>query len=265
LSAFSQGKVAELAQIPVQPSRGSRQSSKPFLNDQPALLLALHRAENAYHETMHQTRILDHYTKLKSVFEEQKRFLLDYSRVLHAWKSMSDLARKDLAATADWFLAFEELGDNELLLASRSQKSPEDLIAQFDRIVAAIQRALHDNACETEYVIPSSKKKDLLNGKSLAPLREFTYQLKLHWDETMQKSKGQEFHKQFAFSIAHGIVFAAIQPLTKDYNKDEVLRIIRSLQKANYDPNEFRDRVPGGLITMLKMFRPQLVFGVARD
>lgn len=112
MSAFDQQKVRELAQIQVQPSRGHRQGIRPF-DDEPALGRALKRAENAYHKSLERQCILDHYLQLQSVFEEQRRFSRQYDKMVRAWKDMTDLGKGDIAATADYFLAIKEHGEDE--------------------------------------------------------------------------------------------------------------------------------------------------------
>ena len=215
----------------------------PFDNDKRAFGRALQRAEGAYNGSLQEQCVVDHCTQLKSVFEEEQKFSHQYSKMICAWKSMTELARNDIAATADYLLAIREHGDDEQLLARRSQNTPEALVAHFDNILTAIQKAADINGRAT-FLVDPSRKKDSLGNKSMAPLREFSYQLKLHWDKTMTKSIGPEFNKKFAFSIAHKLVFKAIRVLTDKYTELEVVRIIRSLQTRITIQKPFECRCP---------------------
>lgn len=256
MSPFDHKTVRELAQIQVKPSRGGREDFRPF-EDEHAFSRALKRAEKAYHKSLDRQCFLDQCLQLQPVFLEQRQFSRQYDRIVRAWKDMSDLGKSDIAATADYFLAIKEHGDDESALANRVLNSPLALVTYFEDILTAIQKAAHINGRATFQVGPS-KKKDRLNNKSMAPLREFSYQLKLHWDNTMRSTAGSDFNKKFAFSIAHELVFRAICKLTSKYNKLEVTRIIKSLQAKDYDPKAFREPLPRGVET-LKILRPQLV------
>ena len=256
VSKFDADKVRELAEIPIQPSRGRRQSFLPFENDKLAFRRALQRAERAYDKASQQQSVEEHCIQLKSVFQEEKRFAHECLQMICAWKNVTELARKDIAATADYLSAVRQHGDHEELLASRSQIAPEALVAHLTSIITDIQTAADTNGRATLLIEPR-RKKDKLGKKSMAPVREFSYQLKLHWDKTMRKTMGTEFDKKFAFSTAHELVFKAITTLTNNYNKLEVTRIIRSLQTSNYNPETFRTPPPEG-IALLKLLRPQL-------
>jgi hypothetical protein len=255
-SAFDEQKVRDLAEIPVQPSRGRRESFFPFKKNWRSFGLALQRAQRAFDQSLQQQRIEGHCTQLKLVFEEQRRFLSRYNSMICSWQSLSELAKKDIAARAEHFLAIRELGDDEHQLAQRSRQSADALVVHFDNILTAVQEAAAANGRATLEEDPS-KKKDRLGAKSLAPLREFTYVLKLHWDRTMMKSVGPDFKKKFAFSRSHELVFEAVSVLTDNYSELEVKRIIRSVQVRNYDPNEFRMPLPGG-VNLLEVLRPEL-------
>ena len=211
------------------------------MKKKPALLRALVRAEKAYDSAVEHEAILEHCLQLKNIFEEQKIFFRKFDQMLRAWKSLSFLAKNDLAEVANYFLAISEYGENEELLATRPPASVETLVAQFDEVFCAIHRAA--NAPDSLKVSPS-KKTDRLSKGSVAPLREFSYVLKRHWDSTMRNAAGPNFNKKFPFSIAHNIVFAALGALTDKYTELDVARIIRSLQTSNYNPETFRTPLP---------------------
>jgi hypothetical protein len=254
VSQFNNNELTKIANIPVLPCRGRRERFLPFLNKKPALLKALVRAEKAYDSALKKEAIIDHCLHLKTIFEEQKIFFKKFDQMLRAWKSLPLIAKNDLAEVANYFLAITQHGGNEELVATRPPASAETLIAQFDEVFFAIHRAA--NAPDNFKDSPS-KKKDRINNRSVTPLREFSYVLKLHWDSSMRSVAGPEFDKKFPFSIAHDIVFAAVGVLTEKYTKFDVARIIRSLQTLNYSPESFRTPLPEGL-SSLKFLRPQL-------
>jgi hypothetical protein len=255
MSQFSHDAVVALTQIKIYPSRGSREPIFPFVNRYDDLSHALARAEDAFQRARSQSEKLSYFTRLNRVFEEERQFALRCERLLSAWDEMSDLAKQDVAEAANYRSFIEIYNNDEERLAERPIIPPEQMAEQFRKSLIAIRDAASTNAY-VRFVVGPSKKRDYLNRKSMSPLREFSYEMKGFWDETMKESYGAQFDKKFAFSVAVGLIFQAIKRLSSDYTKEEVKRIIRSLQSKNYDPAHFRETIPGD--DVLKIFVPQL-------
>jgi hypothetical protein len=249
VTKFDNKEVSKLAKIPVRACRGRRELLLPFLNIEAVLQEAPISAETVFEKAVEQDNIIDHCLLLKTIFEEEKRFSKKLDQMLRAWKKLTPIARNDLAELAGYFISIEEHGED-----ARSPESAGAIVAQFEQIIRSFHRAA--NSQDFFEDVPS-KKKDRLNNRSVAPLREFVYLLKLLWDDTMRNNLGSEFDKVFPFSVAREIVFAAVGVLTKKYTKLDITRMIRSVQEANYNPESYRTLLPEGF-SLLKIMRPQL-------
>lgn len=258
MTKFTKRTVSELARISIYPSRGNRKPVLPFHKAEPGLRDALQSAERAYHRSCQTEDLISHCLKLNAAFKEQSRLAGHCTHLLNAWEKMSDLAKKDYAESIDYQLAVQKYGDDEVALAARQKEQPADLVARCHQLLTTIAFAATMNG-QAHILIDPSKKRDRLSEKSFVPLREFAHKLKLHWDLTMCELVGPDYNKTLAFSTAHGFVFQAMKLVSRDYNLDEVKRIIRSLQAKGYDPGRFSESIPYNIKTLL-LFRPALAY-----
>lgn len=143
------------------------------------------------------------------------------------------------------------LGDDEEALAARDILPNDSLVSQFESKIVDLQQTIPTYFIESD----PSKKKDLKkNGISRMPLREFAYEMKLFWDQSMKRKFGPDSAKVVPFSVAGQIIAAAIKVLTKVYTTADFDWIMRDIQRSNYDRNEF---LPGpiqgsALVAILK-------------
>ena len=262
MTKFTKRAVGELARIPIYPSRGNRKPVLPFHKAERGLRDALQRAERAYQRSCQTEDLVAHCLRLNSVFKEQSRLAGHCIHLLNAWKEMTDLAKKDLAKSIDYQLAVQEYGDDEVALATRPKEHLENLVARCDQLLTTITVAAKVNG-QSHIIIKPSKKKDRLSEKSVAPLRDFAYELKLYWDVTISELLGSGAYKTLAFSTARIFVFEAMRLVSSEYSQLDVTRIIRSLQATNYDPGKSSESIPYD-ITTLALFRPALTYSPPR-
>jgi hypothetical protein len=176
---------------------------------------------------------------------------------------MTDLAKADFAECMAYQFALQKYGDDEVALATRPKEELNVLVARCDQLLTAITINAKANA-DTHIAIKPSKKKDRLNNKSMTPLRDFAYELKLYWDLTISQLIGSNSGKTLAFSTARTFVFEAVKLVSTDYRQLDVTRIIRSLQTKSYDPSEFSESIPYELAA-LQLFRPALAYSPSQD
>jgi hypothetical protein len=170
------------------------------------------------------------------------------------WNNLSLPAKVDLGHALEYQSSLKTLGDDEDAFVARQILSSDDLVAGFESRIVELQSAV-----PTHYIeVDPSKKKDLKkNGISRTPLREFAYEMKLFWDDSMARRFGPNSAKVVPFSIATKIVVAAMKVLTEAYKDADFAWIMRDIQRSNYDRNEFQGgRVQGS--AMIALLRPHL-------
>ena len=250
MTSFDENKAALVAGIPVRPCRGPREPFLPF-RDEKALLAALIRAEKAYNCAVTLEEDADRFAVLEGVLKEQNLFANHLEALQRCWETLSSPAKVDLGHSLEYQSSLTRLGDDEEALAVRPILSSDRLVAEFESKIIELQRAMPKHFVEAD----SSRKKDLKkNGISRTPLREFAYEMKLFWDESMTRKFGANSARVAPFSIARELLINAVNILTNVYISADFDWILRDIQKSGYDPEEFRTgRIEGlGMLTFLK-------------